>query len=319
MAGAGTVVTGTHWGAPLSPGDRVRVLPGGARGRVRAIQVHDRPVERATGGRVALALAGVARAQAPRGACVVGEGDAWEPTGMLDVALTWLPGAGGPLRTRRRLQAFLGTAEVPAACVLLEADSLGPGDSGPVQLRLEHPVVARPGDRVVLRSAERRTVGGGVVGDAHPARRGRRRAVPPASPPPAPPPRPAKAAPPPAGLAAAVAALLSQAGLRPPGTADLAVALSATEEDCDAALAEARAAGAVVEAGGAWFSAEAVAAARSTAIAALAAGPLPLSALRDAWGVGRRHALALAAHLDATGITRRVGDVRVLRRGARPG
>ncbi|MBJ7457443.1 MAG: SelB C-terminal domain-containing protein, partial [Thermoleophilia bacterium] len=44
-----------------------------------------------------------------------------------------------------------------------------------------------------------------------------------------------------------------------------------------------------------------------------------LSALRDAWGCGRRQALALAGHLDATGVTRRVGESRVLRRGARPG
>jgi selenocysteine-specific elongation factor len=321
VAGAGTVVTGTHWGAPLAPGDRVTVLPGGARGRVRAIQAHDRPVERATGGRVALALAGVARAEAPRGACVVGDDGGWEPTALLDVALTWLPGAGGPLRTRRRLQAFLGTAEVPAACVLLEADALAPGESGPVQLRLERPVVARAGDRVVLRSAERRTVGGGVVGDAHPVRRGRRAAARHAPRPPAargPVPRTAPAGPPP-GLVAAAAVLVAQAGLRPPGTADLAAALSVGEADCAAALAEARTAGAVVEAGGVWFGADAVAAARDIAIAALAAGPQPLSALRDAWGCGRRHALALAGHLDATGVTRRQGEVRVLRRGARPG
>jgi selenocysteine-specific elongation factor len=318
VAGAGTVVTGTHWGAPLSPGDRVTVMPGGARGRVRAIQAHDRPVERASGGRVALALAGVDRDQAPRGACVVGEGDGWKETGLLDVALTWLPGAGGPLRTRRRLQAFLGTAEVPAACVLLEAEALGPGESGPVQLRLERPVVARPGDRVVLRSAERRTVGGGVVGDAHPPRRGRRAARP-ATPRPAPVATapPARPAPPP-GLAAAAAGLLAQAGLRPPGVGELAPALSVTEAECLAALAEARASGDVVEAGGLWFAAAAVAGARATATATLAAGPQTLSALRDAWGCGRRHALALAGHLDATGVTRRVGEARVLRRGARP-
>jgi hypothetical protein len=44
---------------------------------------------------------------------------------------------------------------------------------------------------------------------------------------------------------------------------------------------------------------------------------MALGELRDLWGVGRRHALALAAHLDASGLTRRVGDRRVLRRGGR--
>jgi hypothetical protein len=41
-----------------------------------------------------------------------------------------------------------------------------------------------------------------------------------------------------------------------------------------------------------------------------------IGALRDLWGVGRRQAVALAAFLDASGLTRREGDVRVLRRGA---
>ncbi len=318
VAGAGTVVTGTHWGAPLAPGDRVVVLPGGAEGRVRSIQAHDRPVERATGGRIALALAGVERRGAPRGACVVATADGWEATGLLDVTLTWLPGARGPLRTRRRLQVFLGTAEVAATCVLLAADALEPGAAGPVQLRLERPVVARAGDRVVLRSAERRTVGGGVVVDAHPVRRGRVAARPARRPPAAP---PAPAGPPaaPAGLAAAVVALLDESGLRPPGRAEMAGRLGVSEGDCAAALAEARAGGAVVEAGGLWFAAGAAAGARAMAAGALAAGPMPLAALRDVWGVGRRHALALALHLDATGVTRREGDLRVLRRGARPG
>ena len=70
IAGAGTVVTGTHWGAPVAPGDRVTVLPSGAAGRVRSVQAHDRPADRADGGRVALALAGVPRDAAPRGSCV---------------------------------------------------------------------------------------------------------------------------------------------------------------------------------------------------------------------------------------------------------
>jgi hypothetical protein len=42
---------------------------------------------------------------------------------------------------------------------------------------------------------------------------------------------------------------------------------------------------------------------------------MTLGALRDLWGVGRRHAVALAAHLDASGLTRRPGDARALRRG----
>ncbi len=327
VAGAGTVVTGTLWGAPMSPGDRVRVLPGAATARVRSIEAHDQPLERATGGRVALALAGLERADAPRGACVVAADGGYETTERVDVRLTWLPEAGTPLRTRRRVQAFLGTAEVAATCVLLESDSLAPGQEALAQLRLERPLVAREGDRVILRSAERRTVGGGAVLDPSPARHGRgsdaarrlsggpppSRSVAPERPGP-----PARARPAPSSvLVDGVVALLAEAGLRPPGRAQLAEALGVDEPGCSAALAGARAQGRVVEAGGLWFATVAVIPARERAVEALSAAPLSIAELRDLWGVGRKHALALAAHLDAAGITRREGDRRALRRGAR--
>ena len=61
LPGAGTVVTGTLWGGAIARGDHVVVQPAGATARVRGVHVHDQSVERAEGGRVALALAGVAR------------------------------------------------------------------------------------------------------------------------------------------------------------------------------------------------------------------------------------------------------------------
>ena len=50
VRGTGTVVTGTLWGGPIARGDRVRVVPGGQAARVRGLEVHDEPAERATGG-----------------------------------------------------------------------------------------------------------------------------------------------------------------------------------------------------------------------------------------------------------------------------
>ena len=176
VPGAGTVVTGTLWGGALARDDRVAVHPSGAVARVRGLEVHDAPVERAEGGRVAVALPGVDRGDAPRGSCLVRAADPWTPAERLGVALTWLP-EGGPPRSGRRLQAFLGTAEVPARCVLLD-DALEAGGTGLAELRLERPVLAAAGDRVVLRSAERRTVAGALVVDPHPPaglRRGARR------------------------------------------------------------------------------------------------------------------------------------------------
>jgi selenocysteine-specific elongation factor len=327
IPGAGTVVTGTLWGEGIAAGDRVAALPGRAVARVRGVQAHERSLARAAGGRTALNLAGVAPAEVPRGACVVREGDGWEASGLLDVAITLLPDAGRRLRTRARLQAFLGTAEVPAACVLLEGDALEPGDRAYAQLRLGRPVPAAPGDRVVLRSAERRTVAGAVVIDAAPAQHGRGRraaerlaarergAPPPAVEEPAVRADPPREAAPPPGLDA-VAAALAAAGLRPPAPRELAREAGVTPQEAAAALARLREEGRAVRAADLWFDATAAAGARERARQALASGPMGIGALRDLWGIGRRHAVALAAFLDASGLTRREGDVRVLRRGS---
>ena len=72
IRGAGTVVTGTLWSGTAASGDEVQVLPAGLRARVRSVQVHDEPVERAQAGqRVALNLAGLARDEVARGDVVV--------------------------------------------------------------------------------------------------------------------------------------------------------------------------------------------------------------------------------------------------------
>ena len=62
IRGAGTVVTGTLWEGTAARGDEVRILPAGTASRIRSVQVHDEPRERAEAGqRVALNLAGVSR------------------------------------------------------------------------------------------------------------------------------------------------------------------------------------------------------------------------------------------------------------------
>src|SRR5207247_7710407 len=66
--GAGTVVTGTLWEGSVGRGDVLRILPSGRRTRVRGVQVHDAPVERAAAGqRVAVNLVGVDVAGVQRG------------------------------------------------------------------------------------------------------------------------------------------------------------------------------------------------------------------------------------------------------------
>jgi selenocysteine-specific elongation factor len=69
------------------------------------------------------------------------------------------------------LDLFVYTAETLCRVTLLDAEQLGPGDSGWVQLRLERSIVAQRGDRCIVRiPSPSMTIGGGVVVDAHPRR-----------------------------------------------------------------------------------------------------------------------------------------------------
>jgi hypothetical protein len=113
-----------------------------------------------------------------------------------------------------------------------------------------------------------------------------------------------------------VAALIAEAGLHPPGIIALGEQTGLPATRLAAILADLRERGTIVAAGDLWFDARAATAAAEAARALLSHGPKGIGELRDLWGTGRRHALALAAHLDAIGMTRRVGDNRVLRRRA---
>jgi selenocysteine-specific elongation factor len=168
VAGAGTVVTGTTWSGSVAVGDTVRLLPLEREARVRSIEVHGRPAERAVPGRrTALALVGVDKAELARGDVVV-TGEGWGATRVLDAAIEVLPGARRPIHPRTRVRVHLGTAQVLARAS--QNGPIAPGERGRVRFVLESPVVARGGDRFVLRSLSPvTTIGGGGVLDPFPA------------------------------------------------------------------------------------------------------------------------------------------------------
>jgi len=174
IRGTGTVVTGTVWSGRITRDQTVRILPAGLAARVRAIQVHGRDTPTATAGqRAALALAGIERDQLRRGNTLV-DLDAWNPTTLLTASLRLLPDAPAPLRHHQRIRFHLGTAEVMGRIALLSSPTLEPGTTGWAQIRLEQPVVARAGDRFVLRSySPITTIGGGTVAEPDPPKRAR--------------------------------------------------------------------------------------------------------------------------------------------------
>jgi len=154
LRGIGTVATGTLWSGTIGEGDELRVEPRGRPVRVRSVQVHDRPVDRAEAGqRVAVSLPGVERQELRRGDVLVTPG-AFRPSFRLDVTLDPL----GEIPPRVMLHH--GTAETTARVARV-------GDRF-AQLRLSRPVVAARGDHVVLRAGT--TVAGGTVLDPGPPR-----------------------------------------------------------------------------------------------------------------------------------------------------
>ncbi len=207
IKGFGTVVTGTLIAGELKNADEIEVLPTGARTRVRNLQTHGRDTDVARAGqRTAVNLQGISIEQAARGSVLTLAGRL-RPTSMLDVHLELLDSALRPLLHRSRIRLHHGTIEVMARVSLLADASVADGDlqnadlsekikpesknskhqnrylqkqkSNPqsiepgsgdfVQLRLEEPIAALPGDRFIIRSySPQITIGGGVILDALP-------------------------------------------------------------------------------------------------------------------------------------------------------
>src|SRR5207244_2808639 len=141
----------------VAPGDRLQVLPGGYEVRVRSVQVHGAPVERAEAGRrVAVAVTGERRRRPEPGDALVPPGSI-VPTYRFDAILE----DAGHLAARAHVTVCHGTSSVPARLVRV-------GERH-AQLRLGRPLVVAPGDAFVLR--QETTVGGGRVIDSAPPRR----------------------------------------------------------------------------------------------------------------------------------------------------
>jgi selenocysteine-specific elongation factor len=169
MKGFGTVVTGTIISGKVSLGETVEILPSGLEGKVRNLQVYNRPVEEAIAGeRAAVNLQGIDTSAVERGDVLV-HPKTLIPTKLLDVYLEYLSIAPRPLKHRTQQRLHIGTNSTTAFIFLLDREELIPGEEGLAQLKLERPVVALPQDHFVIRgSGAIQTLGGGVIIDTHP-------------------------------------------------------------------------------------------------------------------------------------------------------
>jgi selenocysteine-specific elongation factor len=163
VKGFGTVVTGTLISGSIAVEDEAELLPGGRRVRVRGIQSGGRAEKRAVAGqRTALNIAGVEHADVRRGMVLVPPG-LFVATNRIDAEVELLTSAR-PIERRARVHFHAGAAETIADLLLLDKDTLPPGESALAQLHLAEPVVALLGDSFILRQfSPVVTIGGGVV------------------------------------------------------------------------------------------------------------------------------------------------------------
>lgn len=167
VKGFGAVVTGTLASGRIDESSELELMPNGAKVRVRGIEVHGKSVKTALPGqRVAVNLGGIDHSKVERG-MVLTEPAILQPSQIIDAEIDVLPDAARSLRSRQRVRVHLGTIEALARIqVLNDSGEIEPGDRGFVQIRLEAPVVAVPGERFIVRSySPQMTIAGGSVLD----------------------------------------------------------------------------------------------------------------------------------------------------------
>lgn len=174
ISGFGTIVTGTLISGIFKLGDEVQIFPGSNISRIRSIQVHDEDTDIAYAGqRVAINLAGIKKPEVSRGD-VLAPINSMKSTMMLDAKIKLIKGIDRSIENRTRLRLYIGTKEVLCRIILLDRDILNPGETCYAQIRLEESVVAKRGDRFILRFySPMFTIGGGEVLEANPNKKKR--------------------------------------------------------------------------------------------------------------------------------------------------
>lgn len=174
IRGSGSVVTGTLTGGSLAVQDTLEILPmahrrGGVRVRIRSMQTHNHPVDRATpGNRVAANITGVEHEVIRRGQALLRE-EQWRPSKTVDASLSVLPSLDHEVSRRGAYRAYVGSAHQSVKLRVLGEAAILPGESGLVRLHFPLPLPLVRGDRFVLRESGRsETVGGGEVLDVVP-------------------------------------------------------------------------------------------------------------------------------------------------------
>ncbi len=174
MKGFGTVITGTSLSGRVEIGAELTFYPGGLTAKIRGIQVHGQDVGLVEAGhRTAINLQGIEKEQINRGD-MAATPDSLIASTLLDAEFHCLRSARNELKNRTQVRVHLGTREIVGRILLLESDTLTPGETTRIQLILQEPAAVWPGDHYVIRSySPITTIGGGTILNNGPKKRKR--------------------------------------------------------------------------------------------------------------------------------------------------
>ncbi len=166
LTGHGTIVTGTLVEGHVSEGENLTIFPSMKEAKVRSIQVHSESVKTAYAGqRVAINVSGIKKTDINRGE-ILAHDESMQVTSMLDVKLKLLTHSSREIKNWTRLRLYHGTKEILCRLVLLDKETLKPGEECFAQLRLEEPTACKYGDHFVVRFySPLETIGGGTILD----------------------------------------------------------------------------------------------------------------------------------------------------------
>lgn len=167
VQGQGTVVRGTVYEGFVEKGSTLSVLPQGIPVKVRQIQVHHKPTDIAKAGqRAALNLGGISKREVARGDVLVSS-EHFLVTDTIDITVKFVQHMLAPIKQRAPIKLHIGTTEVMGKIVFFDRkEVLDEANEVVCQLRLEHPIVSKRGDRFILRRPTPvETIGGGWVID----------------------------------------------------------------------------------------------------------------------------------------------------------
>ena len=163
LKGIGTVITGIPVSGSIKVGDVVELLPTGKRSKVRTVQAFGDQVDEAVAGHsTALSVPDV-KARMLRRGCVATAPGVFRTGDAVDIQLELLPDTE-PLEHRAPIRFHTGTIECKGVLLLLDQDSVQPGEQINARVVLAEPVCGVHGDRFLMRLQNPVvTIGGGRV------------------------------------------------------------------------------------------------------------------------------------------------------------